>query len=56
MNIPEGEYETVAGFILVELGRIPEAGEKITLNDSLIVITRAGRNIIEEVRLVKIES
>jgi CBS domain containing-hemolysin-like protein len=56
VNIPEGEYETVAGFILVELGRIPEAGEKITLNDSLIVITRAGRNIIEEVRLVKIES
>lgn len=56
VNIPEGEYETLAGFILVELGRIPETGEKIALNDSLIMITRAGRNIIEEVRLVKIES
>ncbi len=56
VNIPEGEYETLAGFILVELGRIPETGEKIALNDSLIVITRAGRNIIEEVRLVKKES
>ncbi len=56
VNIPEGEYETLAGFILVELGRIPEAGEKIALNDSLIMITRASRNIIEEVRLVKIES
>jgi len=56
VNIPEGEYETVAGFILVELGRIPETGEKIALNDSLIMITKAGRNIIEEVRLVKKES
>jgi CBS domain containing-hemolysin-like protein len=56
VNIPEGEYETLAGFILAELGRIPETGEKIALNDSLIMITRAGRNIIEEVRLVKIES
>ncbi len=56
VNIPEGEYETLAGFILAELGRIPETGEKIALNDSLIMITKAGRNIIEEVRLVKIES
>jgi CBS domain containing-hemolysin-like protein len=56
VNIPEGEYETLAGFILAELGRIPETGEKIALNDSLIMITRAGRNIIKEVRLVKIES
>lgn len=56
VNIPEGEYETLAGFILAELGRIPETGEKIALNDSLIMITRASRNIIEEVRLVKIES
>ena len=56
VNIPEGEYETLAGVILAELGRIPETGEKIALNDSLIMITKAGRNIIEEVRLVKIES
>ncbi len=56
VNIPEGEYETLAGFILVELGRIPETGEKIALNDSILVITRACRNIIEEVRLIKIES
>ena len=56
VNIPEGEYETLAGFILVELGRIPETGEKIALNDSLIMITKARKNIIDEVRLVKKES
>jgi CBS domain containing-hemolysin-like protein len=29
-DLPEGEYETVAGFVLDRLGRIPEGGEKVT--------------------------
>jgi CBS domain containing-hemolysin-like protein len=53
VSIPEGDYETLAGFILSELGRIPEAGEKIALNDSSIMVTIAGKNLIEEVRLIK---
>ena len=53
VNIPEGEYETLAGFILAELGRIPETGEKIALNESSIMVTRASKNLIEEVRLIK---
>jgi CBS domain containing-hemolysin-like protein len=53
VSIPEGDYETLAGFILSELGRIPEAGEKIALNDSSIMVTIAGTNLIEEVRLIK---
>ncbi|MEM9656546.1 MAG: hemolysin family protein, partial [Actinomycetota bacterium] len=28
--VPEGEYETLAGFILVELGRIPKVGDGLT--------------------------
>lgn len=28
--IPEGEYETIAGFILAELGKIPKVGEGLT--------------------------
>jgi CBS domain containing-hemolysin-like protein len=29
VELPEGEYETVAGFLLAELGRIPEGGEVV---------------------------
>jgi len=52
VDIPEGDYETMAGFILSELGRIPESGEKIALKGSSITVTRAKHNLIEEVRLV----
>jgi CBS domain containing-hemolysin-like protein len=55
INIPEGEYETLAGFILAELGRIPEVGEKIALRDSSVMVTQATNNMIEEVRLIKTE-
>ncbi len=30
VELPEGEYETVAGYLLDELGRIPEGGEVVT--------------------------
>jgi CBS domain containing-hemolysin-like protein len=54
VKIPEGEYETVAGFIISELGRIPESGEKISIEDGAITVTRAAKNKVEEVRLVKL--
>jgi len=55
LDIPEGEYETLAGFILSELGRIPEIGEKVALKDSSIMVTSAASNKIKEVRLIKQE-
>ncbi len=31
LSLPEGEYETVAGFVLHRLGRIPTAGDHLTV-------------------------
>ena len=55
LNIPAGEYETIAGFILAKLNKIPEAGERIILKDCTIIVTNADKKRIKEIRLVKRE-
>jgi putative hemolysin len=39
LNLPSGDYETVAGFILSHLGRIPEQGENFKYQNLKFVIT-----------------
>ncbi len=33
LNIPEGDYDTIAGFIYTSLGRIPRPGDQILIKD-----------------------
>lgn len=44
LPIPEGEYDTIAGFIFSSLGRIPEPGDQITISRAGIplVTSEAG--------------
>jgi len=53
LGIPEGEYETMAGFILHLLHRIPKQGEQIKYKDLKFVITRMTGVKIEEVLVTK---
>ncbi|MBE0431681.1 MAG: HlyC/CorC family transporter [Dehalococcoidia bacterium] len=39
LNLPDGDYETVAGFILSHLGRIPRQGEQFKYQNLKFVIT-----------------
>ena len=39
LNLPSGDYETVAGFILSQLGRIPKQGEQFKYQNLKFVIT-----------------
>ena len=48
MALPEGDYETVAGFVLEQLGHIPREGESVALDGLRITVS--------EVKGVKIES
>ena len=44
--IPTGQYETVAGYIISEIGRIPSKGEDLFLPIGQIKITQSsGRKI-----------
>jgi CBS domain containing-hemolysin-like protein len=49
--LPEGDYETLAGFLLHELGRIPVRGESVTWHDVEFEILTADRRRIESVQV-----
>jgi putative hemolysin len=54
LELPEGDYETVAGFVLSYLGHIPTEGEQFTHNGLRIAVTRVLGNRIEEVRVSRL--
>ena len=53
LNLPEGDYETVAGFVLHLLGRIPKQGEHLKYKDLKLVITKMSGVKIEEVLVTR---
>jgi putative hemolysin len=53
LGLPEGEYETVAGFVLDLLGHIPKQGKQLRYKGLKIVITKMRGLKIEEILLTK---
>jgi CBS domain containing-hemolysin-like protein len=50
-TMPEGDYETLAGFVLTRLGHVPRVGERVIQKEWLIEVTRVSDRAILEVRL-----
>ena len=55
LRIPEGEYETIGGFLIHRLKHIPRAGESVTLPGLVITVRRATRRFVSEVVLKKVK-
>ncbi|TEU16432.1 MAG: HlyC/CorC family transporter [Dehalococcoidia bacterium] len=53
LNLPSGDYETVAGFIFSHLGRIPKQGEHFKYQNLKFVITEMRGMKIEKVIVTK---
>jgi putative hemolysin len=53
LELPAGDYETVAGFILSHLGRIPKQGEQLKYRNLKFVITEMRGVKIEKVMVTK---
>jgi CBS domain containing-hemolysin-like protein len=49
--LPEGDYETLAGLVLEQLGRIPDVGDELELDDWRLTVMSRERNRIAELRL-----
>jgi CBS domain containing-hemolysin-like protein len=51
LNIEEGDYETLAGFVTSGIGRIPAQGETVTVGNFKIQVIRANAQKVELVKL-----
>lgn len=50
VTLPEGPYETVAGLLMAELGRVPETGDRIVQGGfEFVVARREGLRVVEVV-------
>jgi putative hemolysin len=54
LKIPEGDYHTLSGYIVITTQRIPEFGEEITLDGKVYVIESVSETKIETVRVLMI--
>ena len=49
--MPEGDYETLAGFVLDQLGAIPDVGEVVTYDGWRLEVEAVDRRRVARVRL-----
>lgn len=50
-ELPEGDYETIAGFVLARLGHVPAVGERVTHAGWTLDVTKANERAILEILL-----
>lgn len=53
LNLPEGDYDTVAGLLLDRLSSIPQEHEEFTLDGYRVTILKASAHRIDSVRIVR---
>lgn len=49
--IPEGDYETISGYIISNINRIPNTGERLFLSIGQVVIKSASSRKIEKIQI-----
>jgi len=54
VSLPDGDYDTVAGWLTTRLGRIPQTGETARLNGFMIHITEADPRRVIQVRMQRL--
>ena len=54
LELPEGPYETVAGFVINELGRLPEVDESVVALGQRFTVTELDGRRIARVRLTRV--
>ncbi|HMV65641.1 MAG TPA: hemolysin family protein [Myxococcota bacterium] len=50
VTFPEGPYETIAGYVLFALGRIPDAGQDLVVGDVTFMVEEASDRAVKRLR------
>jgi len=51
LNLPEGDYDTLAGLMLAQMGKIPAKGESIVVGNWTLTVLEASRKKINSLKL-----
>ncbi len=51
LGLPEGPYETVAGFVMAQLGHLPQLGESVDVDDHRLTVSELDGRRVARVRL-----
>ena len=55
LDLPEGNYQTLAGFVLEQLGRIPQRGDHLYFRDLYLEVTEMKTRKIERMQIRRLE-
>jgi putative hemolysin len=53
--LPEGPYETVAGFVIDRLGRLPRVGDRVEMAGHVLTVTAMDRLRIARIRVTPVD-
>jgi putative hemolysin len=51
VSLPEGPYETVAGFLMAELGHLPQLGETVEVDGHRLAVSELDGRRVARVRV-----
>jgi CBS domain containing-hemolysin-like protein len=54
IHLPQGQYETVGGFLLQQFNRIPDEGDELYYGDLKFVVQSANNRVIQSVRIIRL--
>jgi putative hemolysin len=54
VELPDGPYETVAGFVAAQLGRVPVVGDEAVINEYKITVTQMDGRRVARVRVHRV--
>ncbi len=52
VEIPEGDYETIAGFVIHQLDRIPSVSDVAETDDLMVIVLAADERSVQRVRII----